>query len=356
MNVITFIIMVLKLLFMQGKYILSAFVVILLVCMPVAAVTNKIATGAPVFIGESNLNIASAIGDCHVIAWWPDEGNMTGPAAKNLTVKRLNEANDLVTHFNISPQIFDGYTGNWYCEDKKPTFVVLTVVEPNLSIRAWDVDNNKDVTGQFVPVSTNVTYRVDTNLNQVLDYYNRTDLTPADGFFTIQLTGPYGKQISNIYTGSVGAASTQILTFDSNPFITTASYFGTHMGNWNHLSRDASGSFLYPAGTYTFTVTQNLNHMQESYASAGVSDLSGKTTSSANVAFLPQEIVTPTPTPQQGEVTTSSVTAQPSVTEPGSTVPTTAPVARTTTYSPLPEWSAVVSLLIALICVARPRL
>ena len=354
MDVITFIIMVLKLLFMQGKYILFAFVVILLVCTPVAAVTNKIAAGAPVFIGESNLNIASAIGDCHVIAWWPDAGNMTGPAVKNITVKRLNEANDLVTHFNVSPQVFRGYPGNWYCEDKKPAFVVLTVVEPTLSIRAWDIDNNKDVTGQYVPVSTNVTYRIDTNLNQVLDYYNRTDLTPADGFFTVRLTGPFGKQISNIYTGSVGAASTQILSFDSNPFITTPTYFGTHMGDWNHLARDAGGSFLYPPGTYTFTVTQDLNYMQESYASAGI-DFSGRTVSSANVAFLPQEIVTTVQTPPQGgEVTTPPVTAQPSVTGPVSTAPTTAPVARPTTYSPLPVWSAAAGLLVALIWVARP--
>jgi len=356
MNVITFIIMVLKLLFMQGKYILSAFVVILLVCMPAAAITNKIAAGAPVFVGENNLNIASAIGDCHVIAWWPDEGNMSGPAATNLTVKRLNEANDLVTHFNVSPQIFDGYTGNWYCEDKKPTFVVLTVLEPQLSIKVWDVDNNKDVSGLSVPVSTNVTYRVDTNLYQALGYYNRTDLTPADGFFTIQLTDPYGKQISNIYTGSVGAASTQILIFDSTPFITTPTYLGKNMNDWNHLSRDASGSFLYPPGIYTFTLTQNLDHMQDSYTSAGVSGSNGKTTSSASVMFLPPPVLTPAPTLQQGNVTTLPITAQPSVTESVSTVPTTAPVATKTTYAPLPEWIAVIGLLIALICIARPRL
>jgi hypothetical protein len=334
---------------MHGKYILSALVVILLVCSPVAATTNKIAAGAPVFIGESNLNIASAIGDCHVIAWWPDQGNMTGPAAKNMTVKRLNEANDLVTRFNVSPQVFGGYTGNWYCEDKAPHFVVLTVIEPSLSIRVWDVDTDQDITGKSVPFSTNITYRIDTNLGQALNYYNRTELTPADGIFTVKLTNPSGQAFTNIYTGSVGSADTQILTFDSNPFITTPTYFGQKMDSWNRLSRDASGSLMYPPGTYTFTVSQNLNRMQDSYASTG------KTTSSASVAFQPLPFVTSTPAVPQENVTVVPVTTQLPVTVIKSTVPTTVPVATKTTYSPLPAWVTVIGLLLALICISRSR-
>ncbi|MDD1690354.1 MAG: DUF3821 domain-containing protein [Methanoregula sp.] len=333
---------------MHGKYILSALVVILLVCSPVAATTAKIAAGAPVFIGESNLNIASAIGDCHVIAWWP-EGNMTGPAAKNMTVKRLNEANDLVTRFNVSPQVFGGYTGNWYCEDKAPHFVVLTVLEPSISIKVWNVDTDEDITGQAVPVSTNITYRIDTNLGQALNYYNRTDLTPADGFFTVKLTNPSGQAFTNIYTGSVGSADTQILTFDSNPFITTPTYFGQKMDSWNRLSRDASGSLMYPPGTYTFTVSQNLDHMQDSYASTG------KTTSSASVAFQQLPSLTSTPAVPQENVTVVPVTTRPPVTVIKSTVPTTVPVAKKTTYSPLPAWVTVIGLLIALIYISRSR-
>jgi hypothetical protein len=354
MNVITFIIRVLKLLFMQGKYILSAFVVILLVCSPVAAGTNKIAAGAPVFIGESNLNIASATGDCHVIAWWPDEGNMTGPATKNLTIKRLNEANDLITHFNISPGVFGDYTGNWYCEDKAPKFVVLTVYEPQISLQVWDIDNDTDVSGQVLPYSANVTYRVVTNLNQALNYYNRTELTPADGFFTVTLTGPGGKQISNIYTGSVGGATTQILQFDNNPFITTSPYLGRNMHDWNHLARGATGDLIYPAGTYTFAVTQNLNHMQESYATSGI-DLNGRTTASASVAFLPREALTATATPASvtEEVTPVSETSPVPESSAMTTVPTTEPVARKTTYSPLPGWIVVAGLVLAVFLVAR---
>jgi hypothetical protein len=325
---------------MQGKYILSAFVVILLVCSPVAASTNKIAAGAPVFIGESNLNIASAIGDCHVIAWWPDGGTPAGPATKNLTVKRLNEANDLITHFDVSPAVFGAYPGNWYCEDKEPKFVVLTILEPNLSLQVWDVDTQTDVSGQVVPYSANVTYRVVTNLNQALDFNKRPDLTPADGFFTVVLTGPGGGQISNIYTGSAGGSGTQIQIFDSNPFIRTSPYLGKNMAGWNHLARSAKGDLIYPAGTYTFTITQNLNRMQDSYAASGISDLNGRTTASAGVTFLPRESLTPTPVPSlpQESITGVSETAEPVESLTGTPAPTSEPVARKTTYSPLPAW------------------
>jgi hypothetical protein len=326
---------------MQGKYILFALVVILLVCSPVAAITNKIVAGTPVFIGESNLNIASAIGDCHAIAWWPDENDMSGPPAKNLTIKLVNEIILPANRFNISPDVFTGYTGNWYCEDKKPRYVVLTVLEPNLSIRVWDVDNGKDISGQSVPASTNLTYRIDTNLHQAMGYNNRTDLTPADGIFTVRMENPSGKQMNNIYTGNVGATTTKILIFDSNPFIQTPSYIGRNLDSWNRLSRDASGTLLYPAGTYTFTVTQNLNQMQEQYASAGVKDINGKTTSTVSVTILPQDVFTQTPAvivPAENLTTVPETTVQPVQTIKKTALPTEMPVATKTTYSPLPFW------------------
>jgi hypothetical protein len=364
MNVIMFIIRVLKLLLMQGKYILFALMVILLICSPVAAITNKVATGAPVFVGESNLNIVSAIGDCHIIAWWPDERNMTGPAARNFTVKQLNEANGLATAFNVSPEVFTGYTGNWYCEDKKPTFVVLTVVEPNLSIRVWDIDNNKDVTGQTIPTTTNITYRIDTNLYQAMDYYKRTDLTPADGIFTVTMTNPVGKQMTNIYTGNVGSPSTKILVFDSNPFITTPSYIGRNLEAWNRLTRDTTGALLYPSGIYTFSVTQNLNHMKESFASSSIKDTNGKTSSSASITFLPLESLTPTlvPTLQANLSPTPEITAVTTILEPSQTQRTATQTqasikipAGKTTYTPLPTGIVLAGIVCAGLLAMRKR-
>lgn len=361
LNVITFIIRVLKLLFMQGKYIFSALVVILLVCSPGAAVTTKIAAGAPVFIGESNLNIASAIGECHVIAWWPNASDLSGPATRNITIKNLNEASGIATRFNISPDLFSGYTGNWYCEDKKPHFIVLTVLEPNLTLRVWDIDNNKDVSGQSLQYSANITYRIDTNLNLAMEYYNRTDLTPADNIFTVRLTDPSGKQLSNIYTGSVGKSTTQILIFDGNPFIQTPTYLGKNLEAWNRLSRDATGSLMYPAGTYTFTVTQNLNNMQALYASTGVASPDGKTVSSAQVSFLPPDLLASTPIvttqPMEAVTTAPETVVQTPIITPSTTVITeSVPVTGKTTYSPLPIWIGILGIICAvLLCRQRIR-
>jgi len=196
---------------------------------------------------------------------------------------------------------------------------------------------------------------VETNLNQALNYYNRTDLSPADGFFTVTLTNPNGRGISNIYTGSVGGTGTQILSFDSNPFITTTPYDGKNMHDWNHLSRGATGDLLYPAGTYTFTITQNLNHMQESYAASGTSGLNGRTTATADVTFLPKDALTATPvtTIPQETATLVSETIQPSESLPGTTAPVSEPVAKKTTYSPLPVWIVVSGLAAAVFLVTR---
>lgn len=341
-NDIMFIIRIFKSTFMDGKFFLGVVLVLLLGITPASAFTNKIPAGAPVFIGESNLDITPAIQDCHVIAWWPDGGNRTGPAAKNLTLKQLNEANGPIAHFNVSPSIFKGYTGNWYCEDKVPTFLVLNVLEPTLSLKVWDIDNDKDVTGQSVPVTANITYRIDTNLDQVLSYSNRTDLNPSDSFYTVKLTGPGGKQISNIYTGSVGGSATQILLFDSTPFVNNPTYFGKNLGSsWNRLSRDATGGLLYSPGVYTFTVSQNLNHMQEVYRSAGMNDLTGIATASASIQSLPPSSLSTTVPTTTSPTVPTQVTTPETLTATQSMPVTTVPVMtvtpeKKTTYSSLP--------------------
>ncbi|PKG33614.1 DUF3821 domain-containing protein [Methanoregula sp.] len=344
---------------MQIKYIFCALIVIFLVCSPASASIKKVATGAPVFIGETGLSITSAIRDCKVIAWWPDETDMSGPAATNITIQRVNDVILPVNSFNISPDLFRGYPGNWYCEDRQPRFIVLNVHEPQISIRVWDLDKNEDVTGKSVPVTTNITYRIDTNLHKVLSYTNRTDLTPADGFFTVTLTNPSGRDMKNIYTGSIGSPSTQILIFDSTPFITTPTYYGRNLEAWNRLSRDTTGGFLYPTGTYTFTVVQTLGGMQESFTSADMRD--GRTTSSASVTFVPVESpATQTTTePSETPVTTppGTITPTPVITEQAVTPPVPAleePVAKVT-YSPLPLWVVILGLLGACVLLAQSR-
>lgn len=333
---------------------MSALVVILLVCSPVAASTSKIAAGAPVFIGETNLDITSAIGNCNVIAWWPAGADRSTPPVTNLTIRTMSDNGALVNHFNVSPQIFMNRTGPWYCQDKAPYQQVLSVVNPQFTIRAWDMDHNTDVSGQSVPITTNVTYRIDTDLYQYADYNNRTNLNPSDSIFTITMVNPLGKGIPNIYNGNAGAATTQISTFDSTPFITTPVYFGD-MHGWNLLSRDPQGILMYPVGTYTITASQNLGNMQEAFADANVTDLNGVTYGNTSVTFVLPVTSSPTITLQPSVSPAVSSTTIPPETQSMTTLPTAQPDTSRTPYQPLPEWIAVAGLLIAMICVARRR-
>jgi len=343
-----FIIRVLKLLSMQGKYCVIALVVFLFCAAPVAGSTAKIAPGSPVYIGESNLDISKALNGCHTIAWWQNGTNTSAPPEKTITLYEINTISEKIYHYNISPEIFTSYPGTWYCIDKKPIKVVFEVLEPHLDIKVWDMDRDQDVSGKSVPVSTNITYRVDTNLYQALKPLNCPDSNPDDSFFTVSLTDSYGQSISNIFTGSAGNAKTEILPFDKKPFITESPFYWKNGKDWNRSARNANGEPLYSTGTYTFTITQNLNHMQETYRSSGISDLEGKITQTKTITFVKDITSLPTPVTTQPVLTitpgsTSTLSATASIT----TVPTSSPIAKKTTYTPLPEWITLLGIVMA---------
>jgi len=323
---------------MQGKYLFITFCVIFLLIAPAAASLNKIAAGSPVFIGENDVDISSALSGCRLIAWLPNGSSMDDSPVKNVTLFEINTASEKIYHYNISPEIFTGFTGTWYCEDKKPHFPVFQVRDPQVSIKVWDLDNDQDVTGVTIPRATNITYRIDTNLYPALSYSNRPNANPADGFFTVSLTNPQGRNIPNIYTGSYGKADTVILPFDSNPYVSSSPYLWKNGNAWDHAARNIQGDPVYPPGTYTFTLTQNLNRMQESYPAA-----EGKTTSSATVTFLAPESLAVSTISVTAVATSSEVTISPAVTPVTTTspvIPTSSPVPKKTTYAPLPGWIA----------------
>jgi hypothetical protein len=352
MNVIIFIIRVLKLLSMQGKVCVLALVVIFMCTAPVAGSLSKIGAGAPVYIGESNLDISRALNGCHTIAWWKNGTVSSAPPGKNITVLEISTASETASEkilkYTISPEIFTNYTGKWYCEDKDPHFLVFEVFEPQLDISVWDLDHNLDVSGKSVPVSTNITYRIDTNLYPALKTLNRPDINPTDSFYSVSLTNPLGQGIGTIYTGSAGNPKTQILSFDSKPFITASPYYGKSGKDWNRTARNAAAEPLYPLGTYTFTVNQNLNNMKETYQSSNTANTTGKFTQTATVTFVKTDTPVATPVSGQPVMTTMPViTPTPSKTAAGTAIPTSVPVPKKTTYSPLPEWIALVGIVVA---------
>jgi hypothetical protein len=352
-NVIIFIIRVLKLLVMQGKYILLALVILLVIIPPGGASLNKITAGAPVFIGETNVDISRSLDNCRVIAWWPDGADTSKPPGKNITLRALNEISDTINHYSFTSAEYGDYTGTWYCEEKKPLKAVFVVKKPEVKIRVWDRGNDKDVTGMTIPSTANVTYRIDTNLDSAMDLRYRPDITPADSFWTVKLTNPAGLSVTNIYTGSYGAAGTVILTLDSAPRVTRSPYLWESGSVWNRASRNIQGELVYPPGTYTFTASQNLNGMQAAYKAAGITDTEGSVTSRADVTFTQAPLVTTTPTAVVPSVTTPAA-AEPvppeitySSTPVSPTAVTTTPVPVKTTYQPLPEWIALAGVGIA---------
>jgi len=347
-----FIIRVLKLLSMQRRCCVLALVVIFLCTAPVAASLSIIAPGAPVYIGESNLDISRALAGCHTIAWWKNGTDTSAPPNKNITLVDITAISDTpsdkIYHYAISPGIFANYTGKWYCEDKKPSFVVFEVVEPSLDISVWDLDHNRDVSGKTVPISTNITYRIDTNMGTALKALYRPDINPTDSFYTVSLTNPLGMAIGNLYTGSAGNKNTLIVPIDNHPYITASPYYGKNGKDWNHTARNMYAEPLYPLGTYTFTVNQNLNNMKDTYSSLNSAAYTGKITQTATVTFVQADTPVATPIITQPVMTTLPVTTETiSQTMETTEIPTSSPVPAKTTYSPLPEWIALLGIVVA---------
>lgn len=332
-----------KITVMHRKYFLFTFCVIFLLTAPAAASLNKIAAGSPVFIGENDIDISSALNGCHTIAWWQNGTSRETSPAKNVTISEINSVSEKIFHYNVSPELFTGYTGTWYCEDKEPRFPVFDLRDPRIALKVWDLDHNEDVTGKTIPRATNITYRIDTNLYPALNYLNRPNSNPSDGFFVVRLTDPLKRNIPNIYTGSYGGANTLILPFETNPYVSASPYLWKNGNTWDHAARNIQGDMIYPPGIYTFTLTQNLNRMQESFLAGGSTGLEGKTSSTATVTFLASDpIVAPTSLSTVSstlpEVTISASATK--VTPTATAMPTSSPVAKKTTYAPMPGWIA----------------
>jgi len=319
--------------------------------LPVSASLSKVAAGAPVFIGERNIDISSGMNSHTVIAWWPQGSDRSGEPAKTVDVGTS------ATSFTIDPAVFGGYTGTWYTHDIKPDIPVFVLYEPRYNLSVWDVDTDKDITGQSVPMSANITYRIETNLYMALDYAKRPDFNPADGFYTVKLTSPSGTSVPQIYTGDIGASTTQILKFDSAPFIKSSPYTWANGPAWDRNAKSTDGTAVYSTGTYTFTATQDLNHMSESYT--GTDAIGTVTSGDRKVTFIADAFTTsPTVIPSltapketATTITTATATQQQTVTK--QVTATTVPVK--TTFTPLPVWITVAGLGIAAVALLVRR-
>jgi hypothetical protein len=109
--------------------------------------------------------------------------------------------------------------------------------------------------------------------------------------------------------------------------------------------------------TYTFTIRQNLNHLQDTYKSSGITDLEGKITQTKTITFVKETPSPAIPVNTQPVFTTLPVVAAGSSTiSPITTVPTSSPIAKKTTYTPLPEWITLLGIVMAGLFIIRKRI
>jgi hypothetical protein len=195
-----------------------------------------------------------------------------------------------------------------------------------------------------VPQSTRITYRIDTNLYRVFDKIKRPDLNNLDSFIQVSLKGPSGQEITTVYTGSGGNPGTLILPMDTKPQVKSSPYYWKNGAAWNHSSKRADGTILYPLGTYTFTASQDLNNMRSMYNTTDPEITTGPKT----ITFIADVPTTRVPTPALTEPA-STATPLPTATKtltttpvrPASTTPTVKP---TWTSTPLPAGITAIAL------------
>ncbi|MFA5332374.1 MAG: DUF3821 domain-containing protein [Methanoregula sp.] len=333
----------------------SAFIILfvfLLVIVPASASLSNVVSGAPIFIGEQNLDISACLNGHTVIAWWPAGSDRTGDPTKTVTIDKN------ATSYYLDPAIFSGYAGRWYTHDTKPDVLAFVLYEPTLNLTVIDTDTNQDVTGQTLPMSANITYRIDTNQYMALDYSTRPNYNPSDSFFTVTLTSPSGTKIPQIFTGDVGASTTQIIQLDTHPLIKSPTYTWQNGAAWDRNAIGPEGSAYYQTGTYRFKVTSNLNGMQGSYSSDAAigKDSSGEQPITFVADAMPTTLTTAPTVTASSTMADVSTPVQETTTAPVGTVSRTSTVTQArTTFTPVPTGIAVLGVLLGGILLAFAR-
>jgi hypothetical protein len=268
--------------------------ILLLLCVPtVAGDLRTIAQGNTVFLGESNLDISSAMGSDTQIGWWAS-GAAIATSSPDVKLPVSTPSN-----FYVLPSQFGAYTGSWYRLNAAGSAdgVAFLVADPSLAIRVEDTTVNVDVTDRWVPRGDEVRFRIDSNL----DVISTQRGTPA--LVTLKVQSPNG----GVYTALMNTAGTT--TPLENIGITSSSQYYKTTPIWD------TGNSLYPAGSYTIWVECNVNSMNDEYGATG------KTTSQ-KTSLLNQDqnplISVNVPTSSS----TTSVTSVSTTTKPTTTITT----------------------------------
>jgi hypothetical protein len=244
---------------------LIALVALAMLILPASAALNNIGPGGDVFIGEENLNVVAAI-TAPNIAWFAS-GTNPNTDTPNYIVAVGNPAS-----FYVAPADFVGRTGNWYNWNGANLGVAINVVDPNIDIKIWDQNANKDVTGKQVPAGNVENFRVETNTYSV----TTRPLYAGEGFVTIKVKTSDGATYTALQNPSGGTNALTGQAVDSSLWYWVEPAGNTTVG-WDTEATDAAGARLYKAGTYTVSAELALNKIKDNYKAPDGTDYSGKT-------------------------------------------------------------------------------
>jgi PGF-CTERM protein len=250
--------------------VLIALVALVMLALPVSAAQNQIAQGGDVFIGESGLDVSSFLVSDSNIAWFASGTNPNTDAPNY----QLNVGD--ATNFYVAPSIFVGRTGNWYSAWGTGTSTVaFTAVDPSITIKVWDNNANKDVTGKSVTQGDFLNFRVETNTYSVTA---RPTYNPAtDGFVKIRVKTADGSVYTALYQNATVSIPLSTQSVNQSLWYWVAVQTGS---GWNTAAVDSAGARLYKDGTYTvWAELDPLNHIKDNYKAPDGTDYTGKTVS-----------------------------------------------------------------------------
>ncbi|MGD0535794.1 MAG: MEMAR_RS02690 family S-layer glycoprotein [Methanoregula sp.] len=281
---------------------------VLVAVLPASAtyyqVNNTINQGATVYIGEQQLNLsplAASIAPNTIIGHWNagDDPSSTQPA----NTVDLSTAN--INSYSVDAATYGNYPGLYYPVNKTTGFangsVAINAKDPSLSVDVWDLNTSQIVTGASVIQGDALTFRIQTNLNEVYLLRSQINSTgsavAAPGNMDIRLKSDAGN-IYNAVADSAAAGTTVSLTQvhvnQSTWYLGTANNQapGTVLDAWNTGALYASSiQYMYPSGVYTVYVESRVNGMIDNYKPSTGGQYTGKTVSAAGTVTLASNTV-----------------------------------------------------------------
>jgi len=260
---------------------LIAVVALAMLILPASAAVNQITQGGDVFIGEEGLDVSAAVGAFNQVAWFAS-GTNPSTDTPNAVIAVGNPAS-----FYVAPADFVGKTGNWYRWDGGATRnqVAFNVVDPNIAIKIWDQNANKDVTGKSVPAGNFENFRVETNIYSVTNRLNYA----GEGFVNIRVKTADGATYTALWQ------STTVSIPLTNQVVDTSLWYWVPAGSvtqgWNTGVIDINGARVYKAGVYTVYAEISLNKMKDNYKAPDGSDYTGKTITTTNTVSIASDTV-----------------------------------------------------------------